>query len=168
MIFFDFFRYLVKINMPDLFIHFCGFIIFSSFTLLYLVIPISEVVIGVFYKDLLNINNDIINFDKWLIVNGSLSICTSATIIFYSTSSNKSFVNCTSVCLLYIFNLANLIWIIIGTYIFFGNYNYNKIQSGNLIAYLFLIFALSYLSVFQNVCINNNRKNQAKQQKLPK
>jgi len=167
MIFFIFFIDLVQIKMSDSFIYFCSFIGFSFFTILYLGIPISEIFIGVFYNDLLNIDNDIINFDKWLIVNGSLAICTFVTIIFYTTSANKSFVKCTSVCLLYILNLVNLIWIIIGSYIFFSNYNYNKIQSGNLIIYLFVIFILSYLSVFQNVCINNSRKNQTKQ-KLPK
>lgn len=155
-------------NMSDLFIDFCGFIAFLCVTIFYLAIPVSEIMIGVFYHDLLNIENDIINFNKWLIVNGSLSICMFVTIIFYSTSANKSFVNCTSVCLLYIFNLVNLIWIIIGSYIFFNDYNYNKIQSGNLIAYLFVIFILSYLSIFQNVCIYNNRKTNQTKQKLPK
>ena len=66
--------------MSDSFIYFCSFIGFSFLTILYLGIPISEIVIGVFYHDLLNINNDIINFNKWLKIVGLISINPLSTI----------------------------------------------------------------------------------------
>lgn len=147
---------------------YCSLIITSLFaTVIYLAIPISEIVIGVIYKTNLlcsdNAVTNLITLDKWLIVDGSVSTCFFFLIIFWSISSNNSPVNCCSICLLYLLNFFNLVWAIIGSYIFFGNCK--KIEPESINIYMIVIFVISYISLCNNIVIHNNSKTDRKVEK---
>ena len=153
---------------------YCCIIITSVFGIvMYLAIPISEIIIGVIYKTNLLCSDDsdngitnLITLDKWLIIDGSVSVCFFFLIICWSISSNNTQLNCCSICLLYLLNFVNLTWAIIGSYIFFGNCK--KIEPESINIYMIVIFTVSYISLCNNIVIHHNSKTDKKDKKNKK
>jgi len=155
-----------------LLLNFADFIIWFYLTIIYLIVPMSEIIFGsVIKKNNYNFkcdnkNDDETSIDDWLIIHGTTSICLTSLIIFFSLFSNKK-KTCGHFCsffFTYIFNLFGLFWILIGCYIFFNICH----STENLNLYLLVVLISSYIAIFNNLLTTNWNRNRTRSSVLPR
>jgi hypothetical protein len=137
-----------------LIVNLIDFIIWFYLTIIYLIVPMSEIIFGSAIKEN-NYNfkcgdrdDYVTSIDDWLIIHGATSICLTSLITFFSLFSNKKAVGH---FFSYIFNLFGFFWILFGCYIFF-----NMCQcSENLNLYLFVVLISSYIGILNNLLTRN-------------
>ncbi len=113
-------------------------------------LPIVEIVFGILYFNQINCISDVgVSLDIWLIVKGStsiLTICTVGTVLYLQSIF-------TLPCI-YLFQLFNLAWLILGSVIFW-RYCSNLIpDSINILMYVSLI--LGYISFLYSLKHSNS------------
>jgi hypothetical protein len=117
--------------------------------------PISEIAIGVYYKDQLicpNYNPEI-SVDNWLIVKGSITISTIGILTFSFLTFKNTFCYSFVKFILGLSNLFTLSWIIFGSYIFWGNCKDLTPNSINI--YMWFSLILSYVFIFNSASAQN-------------
>lgn len=145
-----------------LLLNFVDFIIWLYLTIIYLIVPMSEIIFGSsIKKNNYNFKCDgedekITSIDDWLIIHGITSICLTSLIIFFSLFSNKK-KTFGHFCFffLYIFNLFNFFWILFGCYIFFNMCH----NSENLNLYLLVVLISCYISMLNNILTTRYNRN---------
>jgi hypothetical protein len=148
------------------------FIIWFYLTIIYLIVPISEIIFGSVIKKnnydfkCGNKNDDTTSIDDWLIIHGTTSICLTSLIIFFSLFSNKkkTFGNFCSFFFSYIFNLFSFFWIVFGYYIFFNMCN----KTENLSLYLLVVLLSSYIAILNNLLTSRYNVNRNRSSVLPR
>jgi len=141
-----------------LIVNLIDFIIWFYLTIIYLIVPMSEIIFGSAMKEnnynfkCGNKDDYVTSIDDWLIIHGSTSICLTSLIIFFSLFSNKKAVgHFCSFFFSYIFNLFGFFWILFGCYIFFNMCQ----RSENLNLYLFVVLVSSYIGILNNLLTRN-------------
>ena len=114
------------------------------FSIILIASPISEIIIGVMYKDQLACDTELfINLDVWLITKGCVECFVILCLPLLLFSKNINILKCMIVIIVYLFNIFTVIWIISGSIIFFKDCS--KKVPGNLYPYFIFILTFGYI-----------------------
>ena len=131
----------------------------SCFILLILLsLPIVEIVFGIQYYENLECQSQInIPIYLWLIIKGSFTILTIILVGCLYTINNKSMLFVLTNPCLYFLQLFNLVWLILGSIIFWRDCSNLKPESVNILLYVSLISG--YISIFGSILNKSNSSN---------
>ena len=126
--------------------------------------PVSEIVIGAYYRNEITCQSTLpVTISDWLIVKGTVSIVTITILGFCLITSNTSLCNCLSMTFMYVCNLFMMIWLIIGSIVFWRDCINLHPNTVNIYMWISLIFGyFSVLSSTSLSSINNTEKNNKK------
>lgn len=123
--------------------------------LIILSLPIVEIVFGIQYYQNLDCQSNInIPIYLWLIIKGSFSILTIFLVGCLYSLNNKSVLFVLTNPCLYFLQLFNLVWLILGSIIFWRDCSNLKPESVNILLYVSLIFG--YISIFGSILNKSN------------
>ena len=107
--------------------------------------PISEIIIGIYYKDQLICPsyNPEITLDNWLIIKGSTTITMVLVLSTLTVTVKNTPCNCLVNIMLWSFNIFNGCWIIFGSYLFWGHCT--DLTPNNINIYMWFSLIFSYL-----------------------
>ena len=117
--------------------------------------PISEIAIGIYYKDQLICPNysPEISIDNWLIIKGSTTITIFGILSLSFLTIKKTLCYSFTKFILGLSNIFTLGWIIFGSYLFWGNCKDLTPNSINIYMWFNLIF--SYIFMFNSANAQN-------------
>lgn len=124
----------------------CLYTFYSIFTVILLAFPISEIVIGVIYKNKLLCDTELfVNLYIWLVTKGSVECFVILCLPFLFCANKRSILKCIIVIIIYLFNIFSVIWIISGSIIFFKDCS--KDVPTNLYPYIIFIITFGYIGI---------------------
>ena len=122
----------------------------TCITITILAWPISEIIIGIYYKDNLICpsRDPELTLYKWLIVKGTVTISTIGLLTFFTITVKNTFSEILIKFILNVSNIFNLCWIIFGSYIFWGHCS--DLTPNNINIYMWFSLILSYLFILNS------------------
>jgi len=133
----------------------CGVILMLSLFCITLALPISEIYVGIYYKNKIICSNSLmVNISEWLIVKGSVYIVYIILNFICIYSSKNTLIQCITLPIIYILNLFLLIWLVIGSVNFWRDCPLLEPQEINTFMWCSLIFG--YIFLFKTITVNNS------------
>ena len=124
-----------------------GFMAIIMFCLFF-ILPVSEIYIGVVYKDVFICESPIssyVSLTNWLIIKGVSTIISLLFLFPCIFSSKKSSMYCISCVLNYIINICILFWLVVGSFMFW--YSCPNIQPILINNYLWISLIVGYINL---------------------
>jgi hypothetical protein len=132
----------------------CGVIFIISLFCITFVLPISEIFIGIYYKNKIICNNSlIINVSDWLIIKGSVYIGSIIIHFICLYSGKNSLLYCITLPIVYVINLFLLTWLIIGSINFWRDCPLLEPKEINTFMWCSLI--MGYIFLLNTIAVNN-------------
>ena len=124
-------------------------------------LPIVEIIFGIKYLNKISCHSEInIPLDIWLLIKGCYTFIIICCIGIYSLSGEKSIVKIFSLPFVYLLQLFHLIWVILGSIIFWNNCINSVTSELSILLYISLISG--YMSFFSNSLLYNKTANNKK------
>ena len=129
----------------------CGLLLFC----LLFGLPTSEIVMGLYFREKLVCNTPLfISISEWLVIKGSISVIGIIILFVCFFSAKNSLLYCLILPVVYIINLFLLIWVIVGSILFWRDCPNLEPKEVNTYMWFSLIFG--YIFVCNTISVNNS------------
>jgi len=116
-----------------------------------LTLPIFEIAVAFIYKNKISCTAVIVvNIGDWLIIKGVLSLVLKISLSLYLYYGRTSLYNCLAIAIGYIINLTLFSWLIIGSFLFWGNCYKLEPDIVNITMWISLLFGIFSCSNFES------------------